>query len=148
MKNRYLIRALKYLVYLLLIFGVLFLILVLTGYSSWHSLSLIWHTDRIWLLVAAFILLPGIYPIFGYIKREMRLNFAEKRELLERVLTTNNYRIESETPDGLTARAVGSKRFALLLEDRIVITSEGNYIRIEGPRKEVVKLEYRLKTFM
>ena len=149
MKNRYLIRAAKYFVYLLVIFAVLFGLLLLTRYTSWQTLEAILHSDRIWLLAAAFIGLPAVYPLFGYVKREMSLDYDQRREQIERVLAMNGYRIVAETPDSLTCRANnGMKRAALQFEDRIVIRRDGRYLSIEGPRKEVVRFEYRLNTFV
>jgi hypothetical protein len=149
MKNRYPIRAAKYFVYLLLLFVVLFGLLLLTRSTSWQTLGAVVHSGRIWLLAAAFIGLPAIYPLFGYVVREMNLDYDQRRELFGRVLAMNGYRVVSETPDSLVCRAEsGMKRAALQFEDRIDIRRDGRRIRIEGPRKEVVRLEYRLNTFM
>ncbi len=149
MKNRYLIRAAKYFVYLLVIFTVLFGLLLLTKTASWATLGAIVHSDRVWLLAAAFIGLPAVYPLFGYVKREMSLDYDRRREQIERVAAMNGYRVVSETPDSLVFRAEsGMKRAALQFEDRIVIRRDGRHVSIEGPRKEVVRLEYRLNTFM
>ena len=44
--------------------------------------------------------------------------------------------------------ATAAGKLRLLYEDRITLTRDDNYIVIEGPRKEVVKTEFRLKTFL
>jgi hypothetical protein len=149
MKNRYPIRAAKYFVYLLILFVLLFGLLLATDYTSWQTFAALAHSGRIWLLAAAFVVLPALYPLIGYLAREMNLDYDKRRELIERVLAMNGYRIVSETPDGLVCRAAGGmKRAALMFEDRIVIRRDGRGVRIEGPRKEVVRLEYRINTFM
>jgi hypothetical protein len=149
MKNRYSIRAAKYFVYLLILFALLFGLLLLTRYTSWQTFAALTQSGRIWLLAAAFVVLPTLYPLFGYVAREMSLDYDKRRELIERVLAMNGYRIVSETPDSLICRAAaGMKRAALMFEDRIVIRRDGRGVRIEGPRKEVVRIEYRINTFL
>lgn len=149
MPDRYIIRAAKYFIYLLLIFAVLFGLLLATGYSSWQTFGAVARSGRVWLLAAAFVGLPLVYPLFGYVKRQMTIDFDGRRELIGRVLAMNGYRVVSETPDSLVCRAAtGLKRAALQFEDRIVIRRTGRGVRVEGPRKEVVKLEYRINTFL
>ena len=147
MKNRYLIRAVKYFLFLIVLFVILFAVLLATGYSSWDTFLRVWTSDRAWLMIAVFVGLPLAYPLFGYVSREVRGNLADNYETIERVAHMNGYLIKERTPERVVCGVSGLRRLALLFEDRIEITADGNYFRIQGPRKEVVRFVYRFETF-
>lgn len=147
MKNRYLIRVAKYFLYLVVLFALLFAILLALRYTSWETFIHIWGTNRAWLMLAVFIGLPLVYPLFGYVSRETRGNLTENRELIDRILLMSGYRVVEETPERIVCRVSGIRRLTLFFEDRMVISNEGNYIRVEGPRKEVVRFQFRLETY-
>lgn len=148
MKNRYLIRAAKYFAYLIILFLVLYGILIAVGYSSWSTLVTVWSSNRIWMLVIAFVGLPLLYPFFGFVTREVRGNLETNRDVINKVLALNGYTVVSEDNGRIICRARGVKKVSLLFEDMLTITADDNYLKIEGPRKEVVRMEFRLRSFM
>jgi hypothetical protein len=148
MLKRYPIRALRYFLFLALLFGVVFGVMLLIGQTSLDKLYQVFHTQW-WVLLILFVGLPLAYPLFSYTARDVRGNLVERRAVVDRALVSNGFRITEETPQRIVARATGSKRISLLmLENRIEITPEGNhYIRIEGAKKEVLKIEARMRAF-
>ena len=149
MLKRYPIRVVKYFLFLVALFVVLFGIMIIFNWSSWSMLMNIWKTDQVWVLVAVFIGIPLIYPFFGYTAREVRGNLDEKRDVVERVLTMSGFTVTENRPTRIIAHTKGIKKVSLMFEDRIEITPEGNhFLRIEGHRREVVKIEARIRTFM
>lgn len=147
MKNRYLIRAAKYFLYLVVLFIILFVFLLAMNYTSWDTFIHVWRSNRAWMMVLVFIGLPLAYPLFGYVSRDIRVNLAENRELIDRVLQMSGYRVVDETPEKIVCRVSGIRRLTLFFEDRLEIKADGNYIRVEGPRKEVVRFQFRVETY-
>ncbi|MDR0954995.1 MAG: hypothetical protein LBM20_06425 [Rikenellaceae bacterium] len=146
MLKRYPIRVLKYFLFLVALFIVLFGLMVLFHWSSWNTFLSVWQTDRLWVLLFVFVGIPLLYPLFSYTARDVRGNLGDRREIVERVLTMSGYTLTEATPEKIIAHAKGIKKVALLFEDRIEITPEGNhFIRIEGTKKEVLKIESRLR---
>lgn len=149
MLKRYPLRVVKYFLFLVVLFIVLFGIMLIANWSSWDMFLNVWKTNRLWVLLFVFIGIPLIYPLFSYSAREVRGNLTDKRDVLERVLAMSGYTITAETPEKIVAHAKGIKKVSLLFEDRLEITPEGNhFIRIEGPKKEVVKIESRMRALM
>ncbi|MCD8185326.1 MAG: hypothetical protein LUD68_02380 [Rikenellaceae bacterium] len=149
MLKRYPIRVVKYFLSLVVLFIVLFGIMLAANWSSWEMLSTVWKTDRLWVLLLVFIGIPLAYPFFGYTARGVRGNLTDKREVIERVLAMSGYHITESYPDKIVAHARGIKKVFLRFEDRIEISAEGNhFVRVDGPRREVVKIESRIRAFM
>ena len=149
-RKRYALRAAKYFVYLLGLFIVLYALLILTGYSSWETLGRVTASgSRLWLLLAAFVGLPLLYPLFGFVTRTVRADFDGSKEIILRTMALNGFKPVEEGDGRMVFRAAtAAGKLRLLYEDRITLTRDDNYIVIEGPRKEVVKTEFRLKTFL
>lgn len=151
MTDRYFIRAIKYFIYLAVIFSVIYAILIITGQTTLSAFSYTLHSDRVWWLVAAFILLPAAQPSYGYVRRGLRgrmVTEENRRKVLE-TMEAGRYVLVNEVHDTMTFRAATTaSRLRLLYEDKITVTLDKDKITIEGPRKEVVKTEFRLKTFL
>jgi len=149
MLKRYPIRVLKYFLFLVSLFIVLFGIMLIFNWTSVNMFKMVWGTDRVWVLLVLFVGFPLVYPLFGYGSRDVRGNMTEKRNAIDRALTSCGFTITENHPDRIIARAKGIKKVSLFFEDRIEITPEGNhYVRVEGPRREIVKIESRMRAFM
>ena len=149
MWKRYPIRVLKYFLFLVVLFAVLFGAMLIFNMTSWDMFRAVWGTSRVWILLVLFVGLPLVRPLFAYGTRDVRGNMDEKRNVVERVLATCGYTVTENRPDRIVAHARGIKKVSLLFEDRLTITPEGNhYLRVEGPKKEIVKFESRMRSFM
>ncbi len=146
--KRYPIRVLRYFLFLVGLFIVLLGVLLLVGQTSPLGLRHVVET-RGWVLLAVFVGLPLVYPFFSYGARSVRGNLHEKRETIDRALASCGFEAVGESPERIVAKATGSKRFTLLtVENRIEITPDGNqHVRIEGPKKEIVRIEARMRAF-
>ena len=149
MLKRYPIRVVKYFLFLVALFVVLFGVMLVINQTSFQAFRMVWETKR-WMLLILFVGLPLLYPFFGYATREVRGNMTEKRNVIERALISSGFKITEDQPDRIVAHAAkGIKKASLFFEDRIEITPEGNhYVRIEGARREIVKIESRIRAFM
>lgn len=144
--ERYFIRAAKYFVYLVILLAVIYGVLILTGYSSVESVM---NSNRRWLLAGMLVLLPLLYPFFGYVSREVKTNFETDRDLIVRIFESNGFVLAEENSERMVFEAKTMlMKLRMLYEDKIVVTPRDNFIIISGSRKDVVKTEFRINTFL
>ncbi len=149
MNKRYLIRAGKYFIRLVVLVTVLFGILIASGYTTWETMKLAMQTDRFYMLLAAFVVFPMMYPFFGFVRREVRGSLRDHRDVVVKLLEVNGYRLTEEEPDGkMVFRAAAAKKIVLFGEDAITVSPEPGFIVVEGPRRDVVRVEFRMNTFL
>lgn len=142
----YLIRSLKYLLWLVILFVAIFTIMSLTGTSREGALSEIFTTRRGVMMLCMIVVLALLYPRFGFTRRDVRANMPADRDTLIETFRESGFALRDETPGRMVFRAAtGFKRLMLLWEDTITVESDDKYIALEGIRKEVVRLEFRLK---
>lgn len=148
---RYLIRAIKYFVYICVLVAVLLLILVLFKVvSSDINVMFRYGWKSVGLIAAMFAAVSAFYPLFGYSKR-LATVLGELDGLHKDVISymeTRNYSLESEDGEKMTFR---SRSFIqrLIWDDRITIEKGLGGFYVEGVSKEVVKivsgLEYKFR---
>lgn len=143
-----LIRSLKYILQLVVLFGVLFTLMKLSGTANDESFAEVFSSTRGILLLAAIILLAVFYPRFGFATRVVKADIAADREKIFQVMHMGGYSLESEQDGVMIFRAGGLRRAMMLWEDGITVASDDNYITISGIRKQVVKAEFRLKSML
>lgn len=152
MKNRYLIRSLKYFAQLLVFLAVLFAAMALTRTSRVAPGELfgeVFLTTRGAVLMAAVVLLAAFYPRFGFVRREVPLDWACERAKIVELFVLCGYELVEEVPGRAVFRASSPlRRWTSLGEDAIVLTPGGDGIVLDGIRKEVVKVEFRIRSYL
>lgn len=152
MKNRYLIRSLKYLVQLLVLLAVLFVAMALTKTSRvapGELFEAIFMTKRGAVLLAAVVLLAAFYPRFGFVRRTVGIDWVCDRAKIVELFALCGYEPVSESPDRVVFRAsTPLRKLTSLGEDAIVVTPEEGKIVLEGLRKEVVRIEFRIQSYL
>ena len=152
MKNRYLIRSLKYLVQLLVFLAILFVAMALSKTSRVAPDELfeaIFMSRRGAMLLVAIVLLAAFYPRFGFVRREVAIDWVCDRTKIIEILALCGYEPVNEELDRVVFRAsTPLKKLTSLGEDAVVLTPEVGKITLEGLRKEVVKIEFRLQSYL
>ena len=153
MKNRYLIRSLKYLVQLLVLLAVLFVAMALTRTSRvapGELFEAVFMTRRGVMLLAAIVLLAAFYPRFGFVHRTVAgIDWACDRAKIVELFALCGYEPVSEEPDRVVFRAsTPLRKLTSMGEDAIVLTPGEGEIVFEGLRKEVVRIEFRIRSYM
>ncbi len=141
---RYLIRAAKYFVQLLVILSLIIAILIVAKVVE-ADISQIFVNgyDSLWQIALLMAVFAAIYPRFGYAKRQAIVPGSDEEALpeLERVMTALGYEREQRT-DGVLAfrkRSAGD-RLMRLWEDRITVTRFISGFELEGPNKDIVRV--------
>lgn len=149
--KRYPIRAAKYAVYLIILFFVLFALLRAFGSAS--PMSVLWSTSRGFLFLGVVVVFALLYPFFGFTRKRLTFNAASRVEDVERVMAMCGFkRIDPQNHgagDMLFAAASTAKKVAMMWEDKVEITTDGDGVSyIEGNRKEVVRAAFRMGTYI
>lgn len=150
--KQYLIRSAKYLIWLLLLFVLIFVLMILTGGSQTgpaESLELLFGSSRGAIMICAIVFLALLYPRYGFVHREIRADLSKNRDALSEAFTRSGYRMIEEKESGMVFRAAtGWKRALLLWEDTILVEPTPSGFTLEGLRKEVVKVEFRVQPLL
>ena len=135
----YIVRSLKYLVWLLLLFTLVFTLMLATGTSradAGRDLAELFGSQRGRLMLAVIVVVAAFYPKVGF-----------ARELILSTFRANGFSLVREQDGTMVFRASSPLKRALLLwEDRIAVTDAGGSVVLDGIRKEVVKAEFRLRS--
>lgn len=153
MKNRYAIRAVKYCAWLMIVFMVVFTIMNLTGTSEVRGIEGIKEMfssgSQGYMLVAVIVALSAIYPSVGFSKREIAGTLVNGSSTVVDVMKRYGFSFEGEENGVMVFHATSIvKKFLMYFEDRIEVSYDGSKITINGMRKELVKIEYRLSTLL
>ncbi|MBQ7640726.1 MAG: hypothetical protein IJS91_07050 [Bacteroidales bacterium] len=142
---RYLIRALKYLVYFVVLFfvivGIIWLITPKT--DGGFSLSAMFQPGALPKIAILFLVIAAGYPYFAFTKRKVYLGgtFAEKRDVILACFEQWGYEIENEEPQQISFRLKSKTgRFTRMYEDRIVIETQNEPIVLNGYRRDIDRM--------
>lgn len=146
---RYLIRAVKYFLYICIIFTVIILALVLLkAVSPDVNVMFKYGWKSIGLIAAMFAAVSAFYPLFGYARRLAAVlgELSGYRQDVIDYMSGRGYRFESEEGEAMTFRS-SNIMTKLIWDDRITIEKGLGGFYVEGPGREVVKivsgLEYK-----
>ena len=141
---KYLIRSLKYYLYLAAILCLIIFCLSLAGWvgnsveavfkHGWKSLG------QIALILAFF---AAVYPRFGFGSRDILIPgaYEELRGTVLQFMEGRGYRLEREEGENLTFRLRNPiARLTRMFEDRISFTRSATGFAVEGPSKDIVRI--------
>lgn len=148
----YLSRALKYILRMTVILGIIFAVMVATntfdakGMTVFRAIFMTWRGAVIILLLLA---LAFLYPKISFMTANIHANMKDNRENLINTFALYGYSLASEDEGGMTFR-VNSKLKRLLwqFDDRVRITQDGSFMDIEGLKKVVLRAETRLHSIL
>ena len=150
---KYIVRAVKYFIYICVLVSIILLVMVLAHFVSsdinvmfkegWKSIA------KIALVFAG---IAAIYPLFGY-RRLLAGVLGELgglRDGVVRCMEEGGYRLESEDGETMTFRSRSLlNRIFRVWEDRITVTKTLGGFEVEGLSRDVARivpaLEYRFR---
>ena len=142
---KYIIRSVKYFIYLVVIISLILAILVLIGAAE-ADISTMFRNgyNALWQIAILFAVIAAIYPKFGFITRDaiMTGTLVENTDRVRNYMASREYVLESENGNVLTYRHRGFiSRLTRMFEDRITITLlEGGGATVEGLRKDAFRI--------
>lgn len=148
---RYIIRAVKYFIYICVIVVIILCALVLFKVVSPDINVMFTHGWKsVELIAAMFAAVSAFYPMFGYTKRLATVmgDLSDLRKDVLDYMQGKGYTLESEE-DGKMVFRSGSFMRRIIWDDRITIEKGLGGFNVEGVSREVAKivsaLEYKFR---
>ncbi|MBQ6292037.1 MAG: hypothetical protein IKO24_00800 [Bacteroidales bacterium] len=150
---KYIVRAVKYFIYICVLVSIILLVMVLAHFVS-SDINVMFKEG--WKSVAKIALvfagIAAIYPLFGY-RRLLAGVLGELSGLHDDVIKCmeeRGYRLESEDGESMTFRSRSLlNRIFRVWEDRITVTKTLGGFEVEGLSRDVARivpaLEYRFR---
>ena len=141
---KYLVRAIKYFFYFVILTSAIIAALVLIGAVE-NDINAIFEGGytALWKIAIFFAAVAAVYPKVGFINRkvEVNRNWQEIREEATTFFKERRYEVESESADRITFRIKGIQgRLVKMNEDRITLRRSFDGYEMEGLRKDVLRL--------
>ena len=146
---KYIIRAVKYFIYICVLITLILCILVLCKMVSpdidvmfrngWRSVGLI---------AAVFAAMSAIYPLFGYSRRLCAVlgDYADLHDGVIACMEERGYKLESETDETMTFRSKSAAhRILRVWEDRITLEKSLGGFQVEGLSRDITRVIYALE---
>ncbi|MDE6139528.1 MAG: hypothetical protein K2F95_01030 [Alistipes sp.] len=149
---KYFVRALKYFAWLCVLYVAIVWLMYWSGSFAehpWQMMKVVLQSQRGMLMMAAFVVLAAAYPMFGFMRKRIGGSVARDRELIIRAFLAQGFRLTGERDGEMTFRGEGFiKRLSLLFEDDITVRDTGSGLEIEGIRRAVARIAYRLDGYI
>lgn len=149
--KKYLIRSAKYFVALC----VLLLAIMALNRAMGSTLTIretfyvMFHTTRGLLLPVVVVVLALCYPRFGFIVRRVEGDTELDREQIVNAFRSAGFSLRREEEGTLFFRADGFvQKLLLLWEDEIRVSQYGQWIELDGIRRGVARVQYRLDSYL
>lgn len=146
---RYLIRAVKYFVQLMVILTLIIVILIVAKVVD-SDLSKVFVNgyDSLWQIALMMAAFAAIYPRFGYARRSVVVPGSDEEvmPILEEVMSVRGY-VREERKDGRLCyrKASVMDRILRLWEDRISVERVATGFELEGYNRDVVRIVNSLR---
>lgn len=148
----YFLRSLKYFAALCVLCVALMALMLATGTSALparETFYVMFHTTRYLTMLGAIVVLAALYPRFGFVVRRIEGDVTLHRQQIVNAFKSAGFSLVSEADGRLTFRADGFlHRLMLLFEDRIEVSQQGPHILLDGIRRGVARVEYRLDSYI
>ena len=150
--DRYLIRAVKYFLLLIVLIVVLYALAYYfegTPMSVEEYVAMLVADPRAKWLLPVFAVLALAYPAFGYMTRSLPISLTTNRVGVDAAMRACEFEAAGERDGVLLYRATSAARRARLLwEDELEVWSEDDRTVIRGHRAAVVQVIYRSEMYM
>lgn len=149
--KRYIIRSLKYLVALTLLYvGLMWLMHItssrlITFEQEWQILFSTW---RGWMMVGGILALAATYPLFGFTRRSFEGSIIADRNEIDMAAEVVGLTLISQNKEELVYRARGIRRLLRLFEDEIRVRQNGTQIEVVGLRSLGVRLAFDAERYI
>lgn len=151
---RYIIRSLKYLLFISVLYVALTWLMSVTSYNSqvdmWTLLEAQLRSEQgVWLVVA-FVALAIFYPRFGFMTRRVEgVDIASDRVRIDNAMRVFDFELVGEEQEVITYRARGVlKRLTFMYEDKIEVRAVEGGVEIKGIRRAVARIAYQLGAYV
>ena len=144
----YIIRAIKALLYFIIILGIIITVYVLLDSNMKFDMVFseengMFRPNSLPRMALFFTLIAAIYPIFYYDKRNIIIggSYNEKRTIINSSFELRDYiLVEEDKNYAIFRKRTFATRLMRMFEDKIIVTKSDGTIQISGYRKDTVRL--------
>lgn len=145
---KYLVRAVKYYLYLVIILALMiFVLMKLNLVNADIDTLFVNGRDSLWQIALLMAVFAAIYPRFGYTRRQLRMYgpYEELRPAVTGYMEARGYRLEKEDGENLSfVKRSPLARALKMFEDRVRFSRNLEGFELEGISKEVIAIAARL----
>lgn len=150
---KYVVRSLKYLVLLCVLYiGLTYLMSLVepSAATIWQQLLTHLNTRNGLYMVIVFILLAAFYPKFGFMRSRIEeCDIVEDRVRIDNAMRLFGFRVVEEGDTKLTYRAEGIvHRLSLMFEDHIEVNKVDGGVELRGLRRSVARVALQLQSYI
>ncbi|MBO5833120.1 MAG: hypothetical protein J6Q95_07485 [Alistipes sp.] len=151
--NRHIIRSLKYLVFISILYIGLVWLMSVTAYPEHIDLQMLlkaqlYSEQGLW-LVTAFVILSLLYPLFGFMRRTIEGANIEDRVRIDNAMRVYGFEYVATEGDALIYKARGLfGRITYLFEDRIEVRAVAGGVELRGIRRAVARIAFQLSAYI
>mgnify|MGYP006923203878 FL=1 len=152
--GRYIVRSLKYLLFISVLYIALVWLMSVTSYSEkvdmWLLLESQLRSEQGTLLIVAFIALAIFYPRFGFMRRKVEgVDITRDRIRIDNAMRVYGFMFVGMEGETLVYRANGViKRLSFMYEDRVEVRVVDGGIEIDGIRRAVARIAFQLSAYI
>ncbi len=150
---KYILRSLKYLVVLCLLYVAMVWLMSLvepTSLGLWEWIMAYVSTDRGRLMVVCFVALVALYPLFGFMRSRVKeCDIVADRVRIENAMRVYGFRFIEEHDGVLVYRAEGIlHRLWFMFEDRVEVCQVEDGVELRGVRRAVARIAFQLRGYI
>lgn len=152
--GRYIVRSLKYLLFISVLYIALVWLMSVTSYSEkvdmWVLLESQLRSEQGTLLIVAFIALAIFYPRFGFMRRKVEgVDITRDRIRIDNAMRVYGFMFVGMEGETLVYRANGViKRLSFMYEDRVEVRVVDGGVEIDGIRRAVARIAFQLSAYI
>ena len=152
--GRYIVRSLKYLLFISVLYIALVWLMSVTSYSEkvdmWLLLESQLRSEQGTLLIVAFIALAIFYPRFGFMRRKVEgVDITRDRIRIDNAMRVCGFMFVGMEGETLVYRANGViKRLSFMYEDRVEVRVVDGGVEIDGIRRAVARIAFQLSAYI
>ena len=143
---KYLIRALKYLVYFVIIFLLCIALVMLFSHQPLSTFPALFKEGALWQIGLIFLGFSALYPLLGYRKGRLVMDgeWADYRDSIMKTMKAADYELVSEDENSLKFRSIRTGvRLSRMWEDAITFERQENdpsLVLVDGPTRDTLRL--------
>lgn len=150
---KYILRSLKYLVVLCVLYVAMVWLKLLTEpmpIGLWEAVKAYLSTDHGRLMLVCFVVLAAVYPLFGFMRSRIAdCDIVEDRVRIDNAMHVYGFKLVEERDGVLEYRAMGIlQRLWFVFEDRVEVRKVDGGVELYGVRRAVARIAFQLKAYV
>ncbi len=146
---KYFLRAFKYLLSLCILYFAVIYAMYAFGLSALppeQTLAILVDSSRGWIMIIAVLALSFSYPVFGFMKQEVSGDMIKNRDQIISSFAVNGFVLKNSSNGEMVFGSDNLiKKITFLFEDKITVAQVGDKLVVEGIRRAMPYIIYRLE---